>query len=311
MATTIGMGDYVYEYQLEWPRLPVGQGFRGISGVAVDGQDRVYVFQRQGPPVLVFDRDGNPLASWERKAGVPADAHHIHVGPDDSVYLVDRDAHQVLKYSPSGNCWHPSATGTGRRSRLPSTTRRIYAWPRPETCSSLTATGTPACTVLPPDGSHIASFGSPGRGPGEFIVPHSIRVSADGRVYVADRENNRVQVFTGDGEFVDQWTDFKCPMGIHIDADQNVYVTDQVPRITILTLDGELLARGRTFEYAHQVYTDSQGNIYGADHLQPAGAEAGTGAVIVGAGAGLHAAPWGPQIRSQGNRANRHTNSRA
>ena len=57
----------------------------------------------------------------------------------------------------------------------------------------------------------------------------------------------------------------KCPMGVHIDAEQRVYVTDQVPRISILTLDGELLARGRTFEYAHQVYTDSQGNIYGAD----------------------------------------------
>ena len=116
-----------------------------------------------------------------------------------------------------------------------------------------------------PDGTFIASFGSPGRGPGEFIVPHAIRVAADGRVYVADRENNRVQVFTAEGQFLDQWTDFKCPMGIHIDAQQTVYVTDQVPRLSILNLDGELLARGRTFEYAHQVYSDSQGNIYGAD----------------------------------------------
>ena len=78
---------------------------------------------------------------------------------------------------------------------------------------------------------------------------------------MADRENNRVQVFTVDGEFIDQWADFKCPMGVHIDTEQRVYVTDQVPRLSILTLDGELLARGRTFEYAHQVYTDSQGNI--------------------------------------------------
>ena len=90
-------------------------------------------------------------------------------------------------------------------------------------------------------------------------------MSEDGRVYVADRENNRVQVFTTDGEFLDQWTDFRCPMGIHIDAQQTVYVSDQVPRLSILNLDGELLARGRTFEHAHQIYTDSQGNIYGAD----------------------------------------------
>ena len=78
-------------------------------------------------------------------------------------------------------------------------------------------------------------------------------------------ENNRVQVFTVDGEFLDQWTDFKCPMGVHIDARQTVYVTDQIPRISILNLDGELLARGRTFEHAHQVYTDSRGDIYGVD----------------------------------------------
>ena len=82
---------------------------------------------------------------------------------------------------------------------------------------------------------------------------------------MADRENNRVQVFTPEGEFLTEWTDFKCPMGVHIDSNQVVYVTDQIPRVSIYTLDGELLSRGRTFEGAHQVYTDSQGSIYGLD----------------------------------------------
>ena len=259
------MGDYVYEYQPEWPRLPVGQGFRGISGVAVDSHDRVYVFQRQGPPVLVFDPDGNPLAAWERRDGVPADAHHIHVGPDDSVYLVDRDAHQILKYASTGALL--STIGVRDRAALQAPFNHpadICVAPSGELYVA-DGYGNSSVHRFAPDGTLLASFGSPGRGPGEFIVPHSIRVSADGRVYVADRENNRVQVFTAEGQFLDQWTDFKCPMGIHIDAQQTVYVTDQVPRLSILNLDGELLARGRTFEYAHQVYTDSQGNIYGAD----------------------------------------------
>ena len=265
MTITVGMGEYVYEYQPEWARLPVGQGFRGISGVAVDGQDRVYVFQRQGPPVLVFDRDGNSVAAWERRNGVPADAHHIHVGPDGSVYLVDRDAHQILKYSSTGALL--GTMGTRDRASLQAPFNHpadVCVAPSGELFVA-DGYGNSSVHRFAADGTHIASFGRPGRGPGEFIVPHSIRVSADGRVYVADRENNRVQVFTSDGDFLDQWTDFKCPMGIHIDADQTVYVTDQVPRISILTLDGELLARGRTFEYAHQVYTDSQGSIYGAD----------------------------------------------
>ncbi len=96
-------------------------------------------------------------------------------------------------------------------------------------------------------------------------MPHSIRVALDGRVYVCDRENNRVQVFTADGAFLDQWTDFKGPMGIHIDANQVVYVTDQVPRLSVLSLDGALLARGRTFEYGHNVYSDSRGDLYAVD----------------------------------------------
>ena len=172
MAITVGMGDYVYEYQPEWPRLPVGQGFQGISGVAVDSRDRVYVFQRQGPPVLVFDADGNPLAAWERRDGVPADAHHVHVGPDDSVYLVDRDAHQILKYAATGALLsHHRYARPGRGCRRRSTIRRTSASRRRASCTSPTATATPACIAFAPDGAYLASFGSPGRGPGEFIVP--------------------------------------------------------------------------------------------------------------------------------------------
>ena len=97
MAITVGMGAFVYEYDPGWAKLPAGHSFQGPSGVAVDSHDRVYVYQRQGPPVLVFDRQGHFLAPWDRPGGVPADAHHVHVGPDDTVYLVDRDAHQVLQ----------------------------------------------------------------------------------------------------------------------------------------------------------------------------------------------------------------------
>ncbi len=265
MPIRTGTGDYVYEYQPDWPKLPVGQGFQGISGVAVDSHDRVYVFQRQGPPVLVFDADGNPLAAWERRDGVPADAHHIHIGPDDFVYLVDRDAHQILKYTTDGAAL--ASIGVRDRASLQAPFNHpadICVAPSGELFVA-DGYGNSSVHRFAPDGSHISSFGSPGSGPGQFIVPHSIRVSVDGRIYVADRENNRVQVFTETGEFLEQWTDFKCPMGIHIDAAQTVFVSDQVPRLSILDLDGNLLARGRTFEYAHQIYTDSQGNIYGAD----------------------------------------------
>ena len=265
MATTIGAGDFRYEYQPGWARLFSGMSLQGPSGVAVDSTDHVYVFQRQGPAVLRFDRSGQIQGVWQRRDGIPADAHHIHVGPDDTVYLTDRDSHQVLLYDTRGNLL--SSMGTRDKAAM----QAPFNHPA-DVCVAPSGAlyvadgyGNSSVHRFSAAGDYITSFGSPGSGPGQFRVPHSIRVSRDGRVYVADRENHRVQVFTPEGEFLNQWTDFKCPMGLHIDANQVVYVTDQIPRISMYTLDGELLARGRTFEGAHQVYTDSQGDIYGVD----------------------------------------------
>lgn len=265
MALTIGMGDYVYEYQGDWARLPEGMNFQNPSAVAVDSLDHVYVFQRRGPPVLVFDREGSMLAAWPRREGELEDAHHIYIGPDDGVYLADRDAHQILKYTPEGELM--MALGNRHQAALqapfnhPSDTAVA---PNGDIFVS-DGYGNSCIHRFTPGGEYISSFGSPSSGPGQFRVPHSLRVARDGRVYVCDRENNRVQVFTQDGDFLDQWTDFKSPMGIHIDAGQTVYVTDQVPRLTILNLDGHILARGRTFENGHNVYSNSGGDLYAVD----------------------------------------------
>lgn len=265
MAVTIGMGDYVYRYQPDWASLPSGTAFQTPSAVAVDSQDRVYVFQRHGPPVLVFDSGGVFLAAWPRGDDQVEDAHHIYVGPDDGVYLADRDAHQVLKFTTEGDLI--MALGNRHKAALQAPFNHpsdIAVAPSGEIYVS-DGYGNSSVHRFTKDGNYLSSFGAPGKGPGQFLVPHSIRIANDGRVYVCDRENNRVQVFSRDGEFLDQWTDFKGPMGIHIDASQTVYVTDQVPRISILDLDGNLLARGRTFEYGHNVYTDSRGDIYAVD----------------------------------------------
>ena len=265
MALTIGMGEHKYEYHGDWARLPAGQGFQRPSAAAVDSQDRVYVFQRAGPPVLVFDRDGYFLDAWPRRSGELEDAHHIYVSADDHVYLADRDAHQVLRYTTRGELVKTLGTRYRAATQAPfNHPSDIAASPEGDLYVS-DGYGNSSVHRFSADGEYISSFGSPGSGPGQFRVPHSLSVAADGRVFVCDRENDRVQVFTADGEYISQWTDFKAPMGIHIDVNQIVYVTDQVPRLSILNLDGELLARGRTFENAHSVYSDSRGDLYGVD----------------------------------------------
>ena len=65
-----------------------------------------------------------------------------------------------------------------------------------------------------PDGKLIRSWGEPGTGPGQFNLPHDIWVHPDGRVLVADRENERIQIFDLDGEFMEQWTHLQRPAGL-------------------------------------------------------------------------------------------------
>jgi len=75
-------------------------------------------------------------------------------------------------------------------------------------------------------GELIGSWGQPGVGPGQFNLPHGVRVAADGRVLVADRENDRIQIFSPDGQFLEQWTDVQRPTNVAIDDAGNVYVSE-------------------------------------------------------------------------------------
>ena len=217
MAITIGMHQHVYEYHGDWARLPRGQSFQAPSAVAVDSQDRVYVFQRGDPPVLVFDRDGYCMDAWSRRPRELEDAHHIYISADDFVYLTDRDAHQVLKYTTDGTL--VMALGARDQATLQGPFNHpsdIAVSPSGEIYIA-DGYGNSSVHTFSAAGEFLSSFGSPGSGPGQFRVPHSLAVARDGRVFVCDRENNRVQVFAADGTYLTQWTDFKAPMGIYID----------------------------------------------------------------------------------------------
>ena len=126
-----------------------------------------------------------------------------------------------------------------------------------------------------PDGELVDSWGAPGKtGPGEFHVPHGVWVHTDGRVFVADRENNRMQIFDAEGNFLEQWTDLARPCDIYIDADEAVYVPELDGFMSILDLNGNVLARwGSPSDAgwgngAHAVWVDSHGDIYVNQNLE-------------------------------------------
>ena len=120
-------------------------------------------------------------------------------------------------------------------------------------------------------GELLFSWGEPGKtGPGEFHVPHGVWVHKDGRVIVADRENDRIQVFTADGEFLTQWTGFSRPCDIYIDQDEAVFIPELDAFMSITDLDGNLLARwpGPTGAGAHAIWLDSHGDLYINQNLE-------------------------------------------
>jgi peptidylglycine monooxygenase len=258
------LGDQRFAVERPWGRLPSGMQLRYVSDVAVDSRGCVYVAQRGEPPVVVLDPSGEYLRSWG--TGVVADAHGIYVTADDRVLLVDRDAHQVLVCDTEGRL--QLVLGERHRPRL----QAPFNHPTDVAVSCdgdiyvSDGYGNSAVHRFSPDGEWISSWGEPGAGPGQFTTPHAIWVTDDDRVLVADRENNRVQVFNADGDYLSEWGDVYHPMDIWVDRAGMVYVTDQIPRLSLFTTDGQLAGRCRPVLYgAHGIWGDAQGNLFLAE----------------------------------------------
>ena len=258
---TVILGDRRYAIHRKWAK-PEGQGFGFLSDLMVDGAGHVHVAQRRmDQPVLVFDRDGRQIGAWGE--GTLAEPHYINASTDGGILVADRDAHQVLRYDKDGKV--VQALGKRHWPSLDAPFNHPTAAAQAPDGEIYVADGYGNSSVhrFAADGSLIRTWGGQGSGPGAFTTPHAIAVDSRGRVLVADRENNRVQVFDREGNFVAEWGDFYHPMQIWIDDRDLVFVTDQIPRISLLTLDGRLVGRCRgAINGAHGLSGDTDGNLY-------------------------------------------------
>jgi DNA-binding beta-propeller fold protein YncE len=260
----VALGDVRYSVEPGWGRLPNSGRMAGVSMVAVDSQDQVYVFQRSNPPVLVFDSRG----SYVRGFGSETihDAHGIFIGADDIVWLVDRDGHQVVASDAHGRIKRRLGDPEHPQFQRPFNHPADAAL---DTAGNLyVADGYANSRIhcFAPSGELLHAWGAPGDGPGEFTTPHAIWIDRRSRVLVADRENDRVQLFDMDGTYVNEWRDLYHPMDIYEDSDGNIYVTDQIPRLSKYTSDGRLVGRCKPVPVgAHGIWGDSRGNLYLAE----------------------------------------------
>ncbi len=276
----MAFGPHKLEYEVVegWEQLPEGWSFTEVAGVAVDSAERVYVFCRGGHPVIVFDMEGRFLDAWGE--GVFARPHGIYIDHEDKVHLVDCDDHTIRTFNTGGELLETM----GEAGKCSQTGFEIGASPvrfsgepfnmvtnvvvRPDGSRYVTdGYGNARVHKFAADGSLELSWGEPGDAPGQFNLPHGLAVDSAGTVYVADRENSRVQLFTPNGEYKTSWDFVNRPDDIFIDAQDQIFIAelgfrvsnkspvhfsfmespppghDPIARVSICDPDGNVMAR--------------------------------------------------------------------
>ena len=280
-----------------WPALPEGRVLGSAAGIAVNSKDEVLVFHRANrvwseplpltpielPTIAVFDaKTGRFLREWGAKQF--AMPHGLSVDDHDNIWVTDVALQQVFKFNPDGRLLMTLGE-RGVAGADDSHFNRPTAVAVLPDGSFYVADGYINTRVIKfsPSGRFLFQWGRPGSGPGEFSTPHAIAVDKAGLVYVADRENDRVQVFSDKGRFIRQIRspEIGRPYGLAMLPNDRMVVADggEQPAsgldrsgAAVVTSGGRVAQRfGRygnydgQFRMAHAVAVDASGDVFVVD----------------------------------------------
>ncbi len=289
--------DTAVSYQVDpaWPKRPEGVAWGAMPGVAVDGQDNVWIFTRAVPPVQVYQAsDGAFVRSFSEKE--IKTAHHIKIDHDGNIWLADIGRHLVMQFSPGGQLLRrlgtPDESGQDRTHFNMPTDMAIT--PAGDVVIS-DGYGNNRVVHYDSSGKFVKAWGKLGTKPGEFSLPHAIALDSQGRLFVADRNNVRVQVFDQSGKLLDVWSNVVTPWGFCMMPNDDVWVCGSSPMTWVQNAKeplgcppkDQLFARftpaGKLVQiwmvpkgtdgneqpgdlnWVHGMALDSQGNIYAGD----------------------------------------------
>ena len=307
-----------YQTVENWAKLPEGRTWGATSAVEIDPDGRsIWVAERCGanfcgdsslPTVLKFDASGALVKSFG--AGLFVFPHGIHVDREGDVWVTDTiplgnaasqpgvagKGHTVVKFSPEGKVLLTlgKAGTAGDPPALLNEPCDVVTAPNGDIFvadghsgqnSSAGPTTVGRIVKYSKDGKFIKSWGKWGAAPGEFKTPHAIALDSQGRLFVADRGNLRIQIFDQEGKFLDEWKQFGRVSGLYIDRNDVLYAADSESnansnagwkrgirigsakdgKVTAFIPDPEPNPDKAPTSGAEGVAADAQGNVYGAE----------------------------------------------
>lgn len=289
MAVIMGSGAYRYRVEEHWPHLPPGLEIGDVSAVATDEKGRVYLFNRGPNPMIIVEDDGSFVTSWGQDTF--RSAHGVYVAPDGYIYCTDWGDHTVRRCTRDGRVLM-TLGNPGKPARYMSgapfnACTQVVLSPDHSHLYVTDGYGNAKVHKFTYDGRYVSSWGESGSGPGEFNLPHAICCDADGWLYVADRENHRIQIFDLEGRFQSQINNLHRPGGLSLLGDRdpicyvgelgpfysfNRHAPNLGPRISIIKRDGTLLGRlagdppaGNNpgqFLSTHSIALNARGDLY-------------------------------------------------
>jgi DNA-binding beta-propeller fold protein YncE len=224
--------------------IPAGFQIGRVSAVTHDAAGNIYMFHRgESDPIIVFDATGRYLRSFGQ--GLFNNEHGLRVDPEGNLWAVDNGLHQVFKFNPEGQLVLTLGTKsvTGADSATFNRPTDI-AWDSRGNFYVTDGYGGTRVVKFDPSGKYLMAWGTPGDGPGQFRVPHSIGIDSRDRLYVSDRENNRIQIFDVNGNLLKIWTHLGATQGIFITPQDEMWIIthrNNTENITYDTLAGRLM----------------------------------------------------------------------
>jgi len=215
-----------FEVDADWPQKPDEFTWAAMPGVTVDKEDNVWLFTREVPSVQVYGPDGAYLFGWGETRG----AHHIEIDREGYVWTTDIAAHIVQKHKRDGTV----LLSLGTEGEAGEDETHFFKPTDVAVASNgdiLVSDGYGNARVVhfKADGSYVKAWGSLGAEDGKFSIPHAIAIDSRDRIYVADRNNARIQVYNMDGDLIDSWKHLLIPWGFWITEDDTIWVCGSSP----------------------------------------------------------------------------------